>query len=64
MEDYKRPSMRDEPDQFNLHVGTYDLNSELSSESTAELIVKLAMLLKTELNNVFFPSYSELTALI
>ena len=52
MKDYKKPSIRDVPDQFILHIGTYDLNSELSSESTVESIVKLAMSLKAEMNDV------------
>ena len=49
---YKKLLIGDEPDQFILHIGTYDLNSELSSESTVESIVNLAMSLKAEINNV------------
>ena len=52
MKNYKKPSIRDVPDQFILHIGTYDLNSELSSESTVESIAKLAMSLKAEMNDV------------
>ena len=52
MDDYKKPSIRDEPDHFIVHVGTDDLNSEVSSKSIAESIVDLAMSLKTESNDV------------
>ena len=46
-EDYKKPSTIDEPGRFILHVGTNDLNSELSSESITESMVNLAVYLKT-----------------
>ena len=52
MDDYKKPSMRDEPDHFIAYVGPNDLNSEVSSKSIAKLIVGLAMSLKTESNDV------------
>ena len=52
MDDCKKPSIRDEPDHFIVHVGTNDLNSEVSSNSIAELIVDLTMSLKTESNDV------------
>ena len=52
MDDYKKLSIRDEPDHFIVHVGTNDLNSEVSSKSIAESIVYLTMTLKTESNNV------------
>ena len=51
MDDYKKPPIRDEPDHFIVHVGTNDLNSELSSK-LVELIVDLAMCRKTESNDV------------
>ena len=51
MDDYKKPSVRDKPDNFIVHVGT-DLNSEESPKSIAESIVDLAMSLKTESNDV------------
>ena len=44
--------MIDEPDHFIVHVGTNDLNSEVSSKSIAESIVDLAMSLKTVSNDV------------
>ena len=52
MDDYKKPSVRDKPDHFIIHVGTNDLNSEVSPKSIAESIVDLAMSLKTESNDV------------
>ena len=52
MDNYKKPSIRDELDHLIIHVGTNDLNLEVSSKSIAELIVDLAMSLKTESNNV------------
>ena len=52
MDDYKKPSIKDEPDHFIIHVGTNDLNSEVPSKSIAESIVDLAMSLKTESNDV------------
>ena len=50
MDDYKKPSIRDEPDHFIIHVGTNNLNSEVSPKSISESIVDLA--LKTESNDV------------
>ena len=52
MDDYKKPSIRDKPDHFVIHVETNDLNSEVSPKSIAESIVDLAMPLKTESNDV------------
>ena len=52
MDDYKKPSVRDKPDHFIIHVGANDLNSEVSPKSIAESIVDLAMSLKTESNDV------------
>ena len=52
IDDYKKPSIRDEPDHFIIHVGTNDLNLGVSSKSVAESIVDLAMFLKTESNDV------------
>ena len=57
MDDYKKPSIRDKPDHFIIHVGTNDLNSEVPPKSIAESIVDLAMSLKTESNDVFLISY-------
>ena len=52
MEDYKRPSMREESEQFVLHIGTNDLNSTLSTQFITESILNLATSLKTDSNNV------------
>ena len=52
MDDYKKPLIRDEPDNFIIHVGINYLNSEVSSKSIAESLVDLAMSLKTESNDV------------
>ena len=50
MEDYKKPSIRDEPEHFTVQIGTNDLNSEVSSQTIAESIVDLSKSLKTESN--------------
>ena len=42
----------DKPDHLIVHVGTNDLNSEVSSKSIAKLIVDLAMSVKTKSNDV------------
>ena len=52
MDDYKKPSGREKPDHFIIHVKSNDLNSEVSPKSIAESIVDLAMYLKTESNDV------------
>ena len=51
MRDYKKPSMRDEPDNFITHFGTNDLKWEVSSKSIAESIVDLEISLKAKSNN-------------
>ena len=52
MDDYKKPSIRDKPYYFIIHVRTNDLNSEVSPKFIAESIEDLAMSLKTESNDV------------
>ena len=52
IDDYKKPSIRDKPDYFIVHVGTNDLNSEVSLKPIAESRVDLAISLKTESNVV------------
>ena len=42
---YKKPSIRDKPDHFIIHVGTNDLNSQIPSKPIAESIVDIAMCL-------------------
>ena len=39
---YMKPSLRENPDHFILHVGTNDLNTEISPELIAKSIVHLA----------------------
>ena len=46
MKDYMKPSLRENPDHFILHVGTNDLNTERSPELIAKSIVDLATTLK------------------
>ena len=41
-----KPSLRENPDHFILHVGTIDLNKERSPELIAKSIVDLATTLK------------------
>ena len=52
MDDYKKLSIRDEPDHFIVHVGTNDLNSEVSSKSIVESIADPAMSVKTEPHDI------------
>ena len=46
MKDYMKPSLRQNPDHFILHVGKNDLNTERSPELIAKSIVDLATTLK------------------
>ena len=46
MKDYMKPSLRENPDNFILHVGTDDLNSKRSPELIAKSIVDRATTLK------------------
>ena len=52
MEDYMKPSLRNLPDHFILHVGTNDLCSEDCSMEIAESIINLACRLKNEIHDV------------
>ena len=47
-----KPSLRNLPDHFILHVGTNDLYSEKSSMEIAESIINLACRLKSEICDV------------
>ena len=51
MSDYEKPLMRGKPDHSIAHVGTNDINSEVSSKSIAESILDLAVSLKAEWND-------------
>ena len=48
MKDYLKPSLRENPDHFILHVETNDLNSEQSPELIAKSIADLSASLKNE----------------
>ena len=52
MEDYMKPSIKNSPDHFILHVGTNDLYSENSSMEMAESITNKAFRLKNEMHDV------------
>ena len=52
MEDYMKPSLRNPPDHFILHVGTNDLSSVKSPHEIAESIMNLACQLKNEKHDV------------
>ena len=52
MEDYMKPSLRNPPDHFILHVGTNGLSSDKSPHEIAELIINLACQLKHEKQDV------------
>ena len=64
MEDYKKPSIRDEPEHFTVQIGTNDLNSEVSSQTIAESIVDLSNPWKqNQIMQVFLILYLEQTTL-
>ena len=52
MEDYIKPSIRNPPDHFVLHVRTYDLSPEKFSMKIVESILSLACRLKNEIHDV------------
>ena len=52
MEDYMKPSIKNSPDHFILHVGTNDLYSENSYMEMAESITNKAFRLKNEMHDV------------
>ena len=52
MKDHMKPSMREKPDHTILHVGTNDLNSDRPSDLIAKSIVGLAIILKSNSQNV------------
>ena len=56
MEDYLMPSLRENPDNFILHVGTNDLNSQRSPELIAKSIAHLVASLKNENQDVSIPN--------
>ena len=54
--DYMKPSIRAKPNNFILHVGTNDLNSNRPPDKTAKAIIDLASELKSEKSGVSISS--------
>ena len=52
MKDYLKPSLRENPDHFVLHVGTNHLDSHRSPDLIAKSIVDVASNLKTDEHDV------------
>ena len=52
MKDYLKPSLRENPDHFVLHVGTDDLGFDRSPDLIAKSIVDVASNLKTDKHDV------------
>ena len=52
MKYYLKPSLRENPDHFVLHVGTDNLDSDRSPDLIAKLIVDVASSLKTDKHDV------------
>ena len=43
MQDYVRPTLRENPDHIIIHIGTNDLASNTPAEKVAESIIDLAL---------------------
>ena len=56
MKDHAKPSQRYNPDVFILHTGTNDLRTIKSAEEISDEIIKLALELKTDENEVIVSS--------
>ena len=52
MKDYVKPTMKYNPDFVILHTGTNDLKSNKSSEEISDDIIKLALDIKTDQNDI------------
>ena len=52
MKGHMKPSMREKPDHTNLHVGTNNLNSDRPPDLIAKSILRLAITLKNNWQNV------------
>ena len=48
MQDYVRPTLRENPDHIIIHIGTNDLASNTPAEKVAESIIDLASTLKSD----------------
>ena len=49
LEDHVKPILWKNPDEIIFHIGTYDLQSGKGNKVTAEVIIYLAMSVKTQL---------------
>ena len=56
MKDYLKPSLRENPDHFVLHVGANDLDSDQSPDLIAKSIVDVVSSLKTDKHDVTISS--------
>ena len=56
MADHVKPSMRHSPDLVVLHAGTNNLRSEVPAKRIAENIMKLALEMKNDANDVMISS--------
>ena len=56
MQDYVKPTLRENPDQIIVHVGTNDLASNKRPEQIAESIIGLATSLKSDTCDVLVSS--------
>ena len=56
MVDYARPTIRKEPDLIVLHVGSNDLRSNKTANNIASDVVKLALEMKSEKNDIMISS--------
>ena len=52
MQDYVRPTIRENPDHIILHVGTNDLTTNIPPEKVVESIIDLASSLKSNSSSV------------
>ena len=56
MVDYAKPTVRRKPDLIILHAGSNDLRSEKTSDNISSDIMRLALQLKTDINDVMVSS--------
>ena len=56
MQDYVKPTLRENPDQIIVHVGTNDLASNKRPEQIAESIIGVTTSLKSDISNVLVSS--------
>ena len=52
MRDHAEPSQRYNPDEIMLHTGSNDLPTPKTAEEISDVIIKLALELKTEENDI------------